>query len=93
MVTYTFLPSWLTDTAKGRDPTLMFVNKALVAKLISDTLLEPKLGIYAKSPEVIPVTDKVAVKGIFPLFNALKLAILPVPDDANPMDGKLFTQL
>ena len=39
------------------------------------------------------VTVMVATTGEVPVLTALKEAMFPVPDEANPMDGVSFVQL
>ena len=46
------------------------------------------------APEVVDgVTVTVATTGAVPVLMAVKLAILPLPLAARPMDGVLFVQL
>ena len=43
-------------------------------------------------PAFVPVTETVAVTGAVPVFVAVKAAMLPVPEAANPIDAVLFVQ-
>ena len=43
-------------------------------------------------PELLPVNEIVAVTGAVPVLVAVKAAMLPVPEAANPIDAVLFVQ-
>ena len=74
----------------------MVAITVLVAVLMTDTELEPRLAIYANGVDAVPVvgvTVIVAVTGALVAFVAVNDAISPVPFAANPIDGVLFVQL
>ena len=52
-----------------------------------------KLKVVVANAPVCGVTVTVATTGAVPVLIALKLAILPTPLAARPMDGVLFVQL
>ena len=86
------LPSGLTDTPKGFAPTATVAVTVLVAVLITDTLLELRLAIYAVGA-LDGVTVIVPVVALPPLLKAVNAGILPVPLAARPIDVLLLVQL
>lgn len=48
---------------------------------------------WVVQPLLLAVIVMVAVMGVLPVFVVVKLVILPVPLDANPMAGLLFVQV
>jgi len=91
-VTYTLLPSGLTHTPTGSDPTVMVDTTVFFAVLITLTVFPPVLAIYAKPPPT-GVAVILATIGVEPLFTVINEPILPVPLADKPIPGESFTQL
>lgn len=49
-----------------------------------------KVSAVPGHPSALGVAVMLAVTGDVPVFTAVKEAMFPLPDAANPMDGSLF---
>ncbi len=70
--------------------TVWFAGVFITA--VGFTVIVNVLGVPVQ-PFAVGVTVIVATTGALPVLVAMKLAILPVPLAANPIDGALFVQL